>query len=94
MITRDNLKEILESIIETNIDDILSQKQHHDLYSLELSCTSTLSYGILRNTEYTQEEYSEICASGGLFLDADTLENMVSVHQITDRPINKLLNSL
>ena len=74
MITKDNLKEIIQTISPENIDKAINGKGDYIL--LEVHTFNVGSFGTIESKEYNETDETEASANGQLFCDKDTFLQM------------------
>ena len=74
MITKDNLKEIIQTISPENIDKAINGKGDYIL--LEVHTFNVGSFGTIESKDYNETDETEASANGQLFCDKDTFLQM------------------
>jgi hypothetical protein len=76
MITKDNIKSLIETIPTETMQSELDKP--HDFILLQAHIFNVGGYGTIESMDYNEEVDEEVSASGNLFCDKDTFLQMCS----------------
>lgn len=81
MTTRDNIKQILQSLAVAEVEKAIYKDG--DYVKLILHIANVGSYATIEGTKYDSADYNETAGSGNVYTDKDDFMNMIKECNIT-----------